>query len=225
VASVTTVVLADDHWIVRTGLRAVFGATPDLNVVGEAVDGLDAVRLCAELRPDVLLVDLTMPGLSGLEVTRQVVRRALGARVVVQSMHASEEYVLEAFRQGALGYVLKGSEARDVVQAVRAVAAGRRYLSPALAERAIEAYALEARKPRDDPYDKLTTREREVLQLTSEGLTLAEIGRRLSTSPRTAETHRANMMRKLGLRTQSDLIQYAIRRGLLPREAPRPSAG
>ncbi len=164
----------------------------------------------------MLVIDLMMPGLSGLEVTRQVHQRSPRTHIVILSMYSNEAYVLEALKNGAAAYVLKGSSTADLVQAVREVAAGRRYLSPPLSERAIERYVQKAEYTVRDSYDTLTNREREVLHLAAEGLTNAEVADRLSISPRTAETHRANLMRKLGLRTQTDLIRYALRRGILP---------
>lgn len=210
-----TVLLADDHAIVRHGLRALLEAEPELKLVGEAADGLSALRLVEQLRPDILIVDLMMPGLSGLEVTRQARRCSPQTRIIVLSMHANEAYVLEALRYGALGYVLKGSQVTDLVQATREVAAGRRYLSPPLSERAIEVYVQKAEATVLDGYEVLTTRERQVLHLAAEGRTNAEIAARLFISPRTAETHRANLMRKLGLQNHTELIRYAIRRGLI----------
>jgi two-component system response regulator NreC len=214
----TTIVLADDHHIVRQGLRTLLEAEPDFRLIGEAGDGLETAQLVERLKPDLLIIDLMMPGLNGLEVTRQVSQRSPHTRVVILSMHANEAYVLEALRNGAAGYVLKDSNVADLVQAVREVVAGRRYLSAPLSERAIEAYLQKAEAATLDPYETLTTREREVLHLVAEGHTNAEIADRLSISPRTAETHRANMMRKLDLRTQTSLIRYALRRGILPIE-------
>lgn len=194
-------------------------AEPDLRIVGEAADGLEAVRLVERLQPNVLVVDILMPGLNGLDVTRQVRQESPSTQVVVLSMHATEAYVLEALRHGATGYVLKDSTSAELIQAVREAAAGRRYLSSPLSRRAIDAYAERARSaPSLDPYDTLTFREREVLQLVAEGHSNQETAARLSISPRTVETHRASVMRKLGLRTQSDLIRFALRRGLLPAE-------
>lgn len=204
--------LADDHHLVRQGLRSLVDAQPDFEVVGECGDGLEAVQSVTRLKPDVTILDLMMPGLNGLEVTRQV--REL-TRVVILSMHDNEAYVLEALRNGAYGYVLKDSTAADLVQAVRTVMEGRRFLSSPLSERAIEAYLLKAEASPLDPYDTLTVREREVLHLLAEGLTNNEISTRLSISPRTVEVHRANLMHKLNLRTQSDLIRLAIKRGIL----------
>jgi two-component system response regulator NreC len=159
-----------------------------------------------------------MPGVNGLEVTRQVKQRWPATCIVVLSMHANEAYVLEALRNGASGYVLKETGITDLVHAVREALAERRYLSPPLSARAIDSYVEKAAAAELDPYETLTTREREVLQLAAQGLTNAEIGNRLSISPRTAETHRANVIRKLGLNTQIDLIRFALKRGILPME-------
>lgn len=212
----TTIVLADDHPVVRQGLRALLEAEPDFRVIGEAGDGLETAQLVERLKPHVLVMDLMMPSLTGLEVTRQARQRSPQTRVVILSVYANEAYVLEALRNGAAGYVLKEAGAAEVLQAVREVTAGRRYLSPPFSERAIEAYLQKAQATPLDPYETLTTREREVLQLAAEGLSNPEIAARLGISPRTAETHRANLMRKLGLHNQTELIRYAIRRGIIP---------
>jgi len=214
----TTVVLADDHHVVRQGLRSLLEAEPGLSVVGETGDGLEAAQLVERLQPDVLVLDLMMPGLNGLEVTRQVSQRSPRTHVVILSMHPNEAYVLEALRAGAAAYVLKESTSAELVHAIREAVAGRRYLSPPLSERAIEVYMQKAESAALDPYETLTAREREVLHLAAEGHTNAEIADRLFISRRTVETHRANLMRKLGLRTQTDLISYALRRGILPME-------
>jgi len=216
--SVTTIVLADDHHVVRQGLKALLEAEPDFRVVGETGDGLEVVPLVERLQPDVLLLDLMMPSLNGLEVTRQVSWRSPQTRIVILSMHANEAYVLEALRAGAAAYVLKESTADELVRAIREATAGRRYLSPPLSARAIEVYVEKVEETMLDPYETLTTREREVLHLAAEGHTNAEIAARLFISPRTVETHRANMMRKLDLRTRTDLIRYALQRGILPLE-------
>jgi two-component system, NarL family, response regulator NreC len=214
----TTLVLAEDHHVVRQGLRALLQAEPDLTIVGEAGDGLEAVRLVERLEPDVLVLDLILPGLNGLEVTRQVSQRSPRTRVVILSMHAAEAYVLEALRNGAAGYVLKDGSAADLVRAVKEAVAGRHYLSPPLSELAIEAYLQKAREATLDLYETLTTREREVLQLAAEGHSNPEIAERLVISPRTVETHRANLMRKLGLQSQADLIRYALQRRIITLE-------
>lgn len=213
-----TIILADDHRIVRQGLRALLEAEPDLQLIGETGDGLEAVQLVRRRQPDVVVLDLMMPSINGLEATRQISDCRPQTHIIILSMHADEGYVLEALRNGAAGYVLKDSSADDLVRAVREVVAGRRYLSAPLSERAIEVYMQKARETSLDPYEKLTNREREVLHLAAEGHSSAEIAERLSISSRTVETHRANMMRKLDLHSQTDLIRYALKRGIIPME-------
>jgi DNA-binding NarL/FixJ family response regulator len=213
-----TIVLADDHHVVRQGLRALLEAEPDFSVIGEAGDGLEALQLIEQLKPNVLVLDLMMPGLNGLEVTRQAGKHSSHTRIVILSMYANEAYVLEALGNGASAYVLKDSSSADLVLAVREAASGRRYLSPPLSDRAIEAYQEKAKAASLDNYETLTTREREVLQLAAEGNTSSEIAARLGISPRTAETHRTHLMHKLSLHTQADLIRYALRRGIIPME-------
>ena len=210
-----TIALAEDHHVVRQGFKLVLSAEQDFKLVGEAADGLEAVKLVEEKKPNVLLLDLMIPRLHGLEVTRQVRKEHPDTRVIILSMHADEPYVMEALRNGASGYVLKDCTGGDLVQAVRAVAAGRRYLSPMLAERAITGYVERPGESDLDVYETLTNRERLVLQLAAEGKTSAEIAAALFISPRTAETHRANLMRKLSLRSQTDLVRFAIRRGII----------
>jgi DNA-binding NarL/FixJ family response regulator len=217
-AGAITIVLADDHHVVRQGLRALLQAEPDFSIVGEAADGREALTLIEGLKPKVLIVDVMMPGLNGLEVTRQVHQLSAKTRVVVLSMYANEAYVMEALRNGASAYVLKESKAWDLLHAVREVAAGRHYLSPPLSQRAVEHYVQRAKETSLDLYDTLTTREKEVLQLVAEGHTNAEIAAKLFISPRTAETHRAHLMSKLSLHSQTDLIRYALKRGILPME-------
>lgn len=216
--SLTRIVLADDHRVVREGLRGLLETEPELSVVGEAADGLEAVRLVTDLRPHVLVVDLMMPGLTGLEVTRRVKKHSPQTSVVILSMHANEAYVLEALHSGAAAYVLKNASSAELVQAIREVTNGRRFLSPPLSERAIEALADKTSTMPPDRYESLTTREREVLHLAAEGHGHQDIGARLGISPRTAEVHRANLMRKLGFHNQTDLVRYALRRGILPLE-------
>ncbi len=211
----TTILLAEDHHVVRQAFKVLLEEDPDWLVVGEAANGLDTVALAEQLHPDILLVDLMMPGINGLEVTRQVSRLSPETRVVVLSMHSDEAYVLEALRNGAVGYVLKGSTAMELMQAMREVREGRRYLSPPLSERALDDYVKKARDTNVDPYETLTTRERELLHLVAEGNSSSEIAGRMSISQRTVETHRTNVNRKLGLRRQADFIRYALRRGIL----------
>ena len=211
-----SVVLVEDHQVVREGVRALLEAQPDLAVIGEAASGLGVTDLVERLTPDILILDLMLPGLSGLEVARQVSHRVPTTRILILSMHANEAYVLQALSSGASGYILKDSSAQDLVRAIHEVMEGHRFLSPPLSERAIEAYMQKAQDALLDPYDALTSREREVLHLAAEGRTNAEIATELSISPRTAEVHRANLMRKLNLRNQTELIRYALRRGILP---------
>jgi len=210
------ILLADDHQVVRQGIRALLEREPGFTVVGETSDGLEVVDLVERTKPDVLVVDLVMPGLGGLDVAREVARRFPKTRIVILSMHSSDAFVLQALRNGAAAYVLKESSASELLQAIRQVLAGRRYLSPPLSEKAIETYVARAKMGEVDIYETLTPREREVLHLAAEGLGNPTIGERLGISPRTAETHRAHVMQKLGLRTNRDLIVYAINRGLLP---------
>lgn len=213
-----TVLIADDHSIVRQGLRALIDGDKDFQLVGEADNGLEAVRLVENLKPNLLVVDLMMPGLNGLEVARQTKEISPLTRIVVLSMYSDEAYVLEALRKGATGYVLKDAQSTDLLKALHAVAGGHHYLSPPLSERAIEVYARKAGSATLDLFETLTKREREVLQLAAEGLSQNEIAQRLAISPRTSETHRANLMRKLGLQNQTDLVRFAIRRGIVPLE-------
>ena len=214
----TTIVLADDHSLVRQGLRALLEAETDFAIVGEAADGLEVPDLVERVKADVLVLDLMLHGLNGLEVTRQVQQRSPQTRMVVLSMYANEAYVLEALRNGALAYVLKEASATELIRAIRAAMAGRRYLSAPLSESAIELYVQKAKAAPRDPYEALTTREREVLQLAAEGQSNPEIANRLGISVRTVETHRANLMHKLDLHSQTDLVRYALWRGIVPAE-------
>jgi two-component system, NarL family, response regulator NreC len=210
-----TIVIADDHQIVRVGICALLEDEADFAVVGEAGDGLETVQRVESLKPDVLVLDLMMPSLSGLEVLRQIKDRSPKTRAVILTMYADESYVLEALKMGALGYVLKRESASELPEAVRAAAQGRRYLSSPLTERMVEAYVQKSQEAPLDAYETLTTREREILHLAAEGYTSVEIAKRLSLSHRTAENHRSNLMRKLGLHTQAELIRYAVRRGII----------
>jgi DNA-binding NarL/FixJ family response regulator len=219
-ASATTIALADGHDLIRQGMRHLLEAETEFAIVGEADNGRRAIDLVERQRPDVLIIDFVLPGLNGLDVTRHVTRHFPQTRVLILSMRAEEAYVLEALRSGATGYALKQSGIDDLAQAVREVAAGRRYLSPTLSERAIEAYVSLSQTQDDslDTYGPLTSREREVLQLVAEGHKNAEIAAQLGISPRTAETHRANIMRKLGLRNQAEMIRYALQQGIISAE-------
>ena len=213
----TTIVLGDDHKVILRGLRAVLDAQPGLAVVGEASDGLKVAALAERLKPDVLVLDLMMPGLSGFDVTRRVTKRLPKTRVVILTMYSSEAHAVEALRSGAMAYVVKDASADELVTAIREASAGRRFLSAPFSNDLIETYL--KRPGGTDPYETLTPREREVLHLVAEGLTSSEIAARLFISPRTAESHRANLMRKLGLRSRTDLVRFAFQRGIVPLES------
>jgi DNA-binding NarL/FixJ family response regulator len=209
-----TVILADDHDVVRRGIRSILEADGNYKVVTEVADGLSAVQAVEKLKPTLLFLDLSMPRLHGLEALRQVRTASPNTKVLVLSMHNDEPYVIEALRAGAMAYILKGSESTEIARAIAEVAAGRRYLSAPLSERAIA--ALTSRTPdQSDPLNALTPREREVLALAAEGMSMTEMAEKLFISPRTAETHRTNLMQKLGLQSQTDLVRFAIRRGLI----------
>jgi two-component system, NarL family, response regulator NreC len=215
----TKILLADDHQVVRLGLRTLLEAEPDFEVIGEAEDGTSTLELVDQLLPDVLVLDLMMPRLNGIEVSRQVHQYHPDVKIVMLSMFDSEAYVAEALKSGAQAYVLKSSTTTDLVEAVRCARADVRYLSPKLSERAINAYIQHVQKAKAgelDSYETLTPREREVLHLAALGHTNAEMANKLSISIRTVESHRSNMMRKLGLRSQLDLARYAMERGIIP---------
>jgi len=208
-----TAIIADDHEIVRRGLRSLL-ETHNCKLVAEAADGLAAAQAVEKFKPALLFLDLNMPRLHGLEVLKQARTSSPNTRVIVLSMHNDEPYVIEALRAGAAAYLLKGSESEEIAQALKEVMAGRRYLSAPLSEWAINALATRVADS-TDPLATLSPREREVLQLATEGYANPEIAEKLFISPRTAETHRTNLMRKLGLQSQTDLVRFAIRKGLL----------
>ncbi|MCA1664331.1 MAG: response regulator transcription factor [Myxococcales bacterium] len=211
----TPILLADDHQVIIDGLKALLSGEPDMEVIGQATDGLQVLPRVLELKPEVVVLDLMMPGLGGLEVARQLRDRAPATKVIILSMHSNDAYVVEALRNGAAGYVLKQADARALIDAIRAVRSGRRYLSPPLSEDKLARWETDAKAAPFDPYDTLSTREREVLQLAAEGLTSAAIGERLTIGKRTVETHRANLQRKLGVKTQADLVRFAVKKGLV----------
>ena len=212
------VLLADDHTIVRQGVRLCLEAMGDIEVVAEAEDGMVAVQLARQLRPDVAVVDLTMPRLSGVETIRQIKRDVPSTEVVVLSVHDSEAYVVQALRAGAAGYVLKRNAATELAAAIRAAHEGQAYLHPSIARRVIDDYLSRIRSSEAvaaEPHERLTPREREVLQLAAEGHTTRAIAGLLCLSTKTVEHHRASVMTKLGLRGQTELVKYAIRAGLV----------
>jgi two-component system response regulator NreC len=206
------VLVVDDHAVVRTGLRLLLDAEDDIETVGEAGNMRDAVFRARSLEPDVILMDIVMPGASGIEATPAVLKEAPGAKVLVLSMQDDPSYVREAFAAGASGYVLKEAADEEVVAAVREIAGGGRYLHPSLGARLVAAEAEERARAEADP---LTDREREVLRLLALGHTNQEIAKALFLSVRTVETHRAHVMQKLGLSTRAELVRYAIEQGLL----------
>jgi two-component system response regulator NreC len=215
---VIRVLLADDHTIVRQGVRMCLEAMGDIEVVGEAEDGQMAVLLTAQLRPDVTVVDLTMPRLSGVEAIRQIKRDVPSTEVVVLSVHDSEAYVVQALRAGAAGYVLKRNAATELAAAIRAARDGQAYLHPSIARRVIDDYLSRIHGSDEavaEPHERLTPREREVLQLAAEGHSTKAIAGLLCLSTKTVEHHRASVMTKLGLHGQTELVKYAIRAGLV----------
>ncbi len=189
---------------------------PGFSVVGETGGGLETIRMVGELNPDVLVLDIMMDDVSGIEVARQVTKNSPRTAIVILSMYSSKRYILEALQAGARGYVVKKSATTELVQAVREVVVGRRYLGQYVSDVVVNAYLEKAETGTPDPYDSLSSREREVLHLAAHGYTNAEIAERLYIGRRTVETHRANAMRKLDLPTQFDLIRYALQRGILP---------
>jgi DNA-binding NarL/FixJ family response regulator len=199
---------------VRQGLRALLDGQPDISVVGEAADGPEATQIVERLQPDVLVVDMMMGGMNGIDVTRNVRKLSPKTCVVVLSMHSDEGYVLEALRAGAKAYVLKDSIADDLLHAMREAVLGRRYLSHSLSEQAIEGYLQKEEGSALKPHERLTVREREVLHMLAQGLNNEEIAVRLSVSRRTVEVHRSHVMQKLGVHNQVQLLRYAIQAGI-----------
>lgn len=207
----TTILLVDDHAVVRQGFRMILSAEPDFEVVGEAANGREAVGLAESLRPDVVLMDVSMPELNGIEATRRIVTDAPRTRVLALSMHRDTVYVREILRAGASGYLLKEAGDHDLLTAIRAVAQGQGYLSPAVSDAVLSDY----RKHVTDPIDLLTSREREVLQLIAEGKTNKEIATALDLSTYTVESHRGRIMEKLNLHSAGELVRFAFRNGLI----------
>ncbi len=212
----TKVMIIDDHEVVRRGLHALLETDQSLEVVGEASDGLTAISQVQTLRPDVAIVDLQLPGINGLEVIRQITKTMPKIKVIVYTFYGNEANILSALHAGAKGYIVKDSSTDELVRGIKEVVAGRRYLGSPLPELAIDVYMNMEKENAHDPYEMLTSREREILQLVAEGCTNTQIADRLFISRRTVEIHRSNMMRKLGLhRPQVDLVQYAMQRGLI----------
>jgi two-component system, NarL family, response regulator NreC len=214
--SETRVLLADDHTLIRAGLRMVVDSEPDLTVVGEANDGREAVRLAGQLKPDVVVMDIGMPKLNGIEASRQIRTELPDTQVVMLSMHSDEAYVLRALKAGAKAYLLKDSAEADLARAIRAATAGKSFFSPAVGQVLLQDYMRRLeRTGGEDSYDLLSPREREILQLVAEGNSSKEIANALHLSVYTVETHRANLMQKRSLRGVPELILYAVRKGIV----------
>lgn len=205
------ILLADDHAVVRNGFRMILNAQPDLEVVGEASTGREAVTRASELQPDIVIMDVTMPELNGIEATRRICESGTRVRVLALSMHKDGVYVREILRAGAAGYLLKDSNESDLLNAVRAVGRGEGFLSPAIADAVLSDY----RKHVTNPLDLLTTREREVLQWIAEGKTNKEIAQALGLSVYTVEAHRGRIMEKLNLHSTGELVRFAVRNGII----------
>jgi len=210
------VLLADDHTLIRAGLRMVVEAQPDLSVVGEANNGRDAVAKAEALKPDVVVMDIGMPSLNGIEAAREIRKALPDTQIVMLSMHSDEGYVLRALKAGAKAYLLKDSAEADLAQAIRAAAAGKSFFSPAVGKVLLEDYMRKLQRTgAEDSYELLSPREREILQLVAEGKSSKEIATLLNLSVYTVETHRAHVMQKLNLRGIPELILYAVRKGII----------
>ncbi|MGD9765852.1 MAG: response regulator [Candidatus Binatia bacterium] len=219
-----SVLLADDHGLVRDGLRALLDRLADVRVVAEASDGREALQLVGTVQPDVVLMDIGMPGMNGLEATQRAAREFPHVRVIILSMHASEEYVLQALHAGAAGYLLKDTRAPELEMAIKSVARGDVYLTPSVSKHVVADYlrrfsASPAGEPADGPYEVLTARQREVVQLVAEGHSTKEIAGALGLSAKTVETYRADIMARLDIHDIAGLVRYAIRTGLISSES------
>jgi DNA-binding NarL/FixJ family response regulator len=210
------ILLADDHTVVRDGLRALVEKQPDMSVIGEAADGRDTIRLAEEQSPDVVIMDIAMPNMNGIEATRRIIASKPQTAVLILSMHQDESYVLRSLKAGARGYLLKDSVRSDVIEAIRAVVQGRSFLTRKVSRILQEDYVREMeRRGVEDSYDLLTDREREVLQLVAEGRTNKEVASMLNISLTTVETHRTHILQKLNLHSIPELILYAVRKGII----------
>ena len=210
------VLLADDHGIVRRGLRTLLETAPGVSVVGEAADGLEALRLCEELRPEILIVDVGMPALNGIEVATRALHSQPGLRVVILSMHSDEAYIIRALAAGASAYLLKEATDEDLLPALKAVTEGRRFFSPAISSLVAGEYIRRLQeRGLHDSYDLLTDREKDVLHLLAEGRSNKEVAALLDVSVSTIETHRGNLMQKLGLHNTADIVLYAVRKRII----------
>lgn len=210
------ILLSDDHTILRTGLRMLISAAGDLEVIGEAKDGEEAVSMTEALQPDVVLMDISMPKLDGIKATAEIKRKQPGVKVLMLTMHENDEYLFRTIQAGGSGYVLKKAADDEVLDAIRHVASGGAFLRPAVTTKLVQDYLERVDKGEEsDSYGKLTEREREILRLIAEGHTNAQIAQMLVISVRTVESHRAHIMEKLGIQTRAELVKYALRKGLL----------
>ena len=210
------ILLADDHIVMRTGLRALLERQPNLEVVGESENGRETVGLAASLRPDVVVMDVGMPALNGIEATQMIVTQCPTVAVVILSMHADESYVMRALKAGARGYLLKDSAAADLIGAIQAISQGKSFFSPKVSRILAEDYVrVLKQKGAVDTYDLLTSREREILQLLAEGKANKEVAAALNISPYTVETHRSHILQKLNLHSSAELVLYAVRKGII----------
>jgi len=210
------ILLADDHGIVRRGLKSLLESQPGLSVIGEAADGLEALRLCSELSPDLLIIDISMPLMNGIEVASRAQKLEAAPGVIILSMHADESYIMRALAAGARGYLVKDATDEDLIPAVRAVAAGKPFFSPTVAAVLMEDYVRQLRaRGLSDSYELLTDREREILQLLAEGRSNKEVAALLDVGLSTVETHRANLMQKLNLHNTAEIVLYAVRKGII----------
>ena len=212
----TRILIADDHGVMRKGLRLQLEQHEEIEVVGEASNGRDAVKLADELRPDLVIMDIGMPNLNGIEATAQIVKRDPGIGVIILSMHSDEEYLLRALTAGAKGYLLKESADVDLLRAVHAVAQRKSFFSPTVAKMLLDDFVQQVRqRGLKDSYDLLTDREKEILQLLAEGKSNKEVATLLNLSPYTVETHRTHIMQKLDLHSSVDLVLYAVRKRII----------
>jgi len=210
------ILLADDHALVRRGLHYLLDRAEGMQVAGEAADGREAVRLCEEIRPDVVIMDIGMPNLNGVEATAQIAKKNPSIGIIILSMHADETYLVRALSAGAKGYLLKDSAETDLIRAVRTVHEGRPFFSPAIAHTLLEDYMRRLQQQNlQDSYDLLTDREREVLQLLAEGKSNKEVATLLDLSLYTVETHRSNLMQKLNLHNTAEIVLYAVRKKII----------
>jgi DNA-binding NarL/FixJ family response regulator len=212
--SKTKLLIAEDHTIVREGIRALLSKQLNFEVIGEAEDGLAAVKLASSLKPDVVVMDISMPNLDGLAATRHLKKQCPEIKVLILTMHASEEYVYQILKNGADGYVVKDAAYEELIAAIEAVTRGKKYLSPSISGEVIDRYLREPQSSRG-PLDKLTPKEKEVLRLIAEGHTNKEMAKKLFVSVKTVEFHRSNLMKKLDIHNQAALIRFAIRLGIL----------